>query len=900
MRNLSINSKLTLGTLILVLITIILGLGGAVANYKMEQDHHAILMRVKEIENFTKIKAAHLEWTNNLHNFLLSGQPFTGELDYTKCDMGKWTSSHVRAQEFKNLPEESQKLILSMAETHKDLHLATQLLLDAASQGNIKEANSIYITRILNDINEIRGIYTEIEITLSRQADDMIINQNNISKKTKIIIYAGMLIAIILGIIIFILLNRTITRPIVKLNRRIHKLTAENGSYETINDIQSNDELGELVKAFNQLINKINAHEFNLQAQNQELMMQSEELAVQNEEIQAQQEEIEENLAKLIEREDVLLRLYKFSRLLTETINLDQMLDRVLKGIMEEVDAQVGLIYLRDRETNELQLKTSLGIRKDDLLQDIKLGEGLAGRACLEGKSLFFNYGEGQLKTKGIYGEISMRTECYLPLIHHNELLGVIGLGSIVSQGINEERKKLIISMADQVAVALDNALTHVQTEAALIKIQEVDRVKSELLNTVSHELRTPLASIFGFAELLLKRTQIEGKEKKYLSTIYHEAVRLTGLINNFLDLQRIESGRMEFATMPVNLKQIIQNNVEIYKGQSTKHDFITEIADDLPEVLADSDRVTQVLGNLLSNAVKYSPEGGPIEIRAYRSSKYMVTVSVRDYGLGIPSDAQDKMFQPFFRVDNSDRRQIGGTGLGLAICQKIISSLGGEIKVYSQHGQGSTFTFTLPIAHQSVTEFKVSSAIPEDKTESRYILIVEDDPAMAELVADTLNGADIKTKAVTSGREMFSIIKNNLPMAIILDIILEGEMDGWDVLGHLKADPETRDIPIIITSCLDKKGKGKKMGASEFLVKPFSPEKLLYCVNAVMKQASGVVGIKCSDSITDLEKSLKSFLLSKGLTIREVQKDQEILVLFIDLQKSNSGGGVETCLTKL
>jgi signal transduction histidine kinase/methyl-accepting chemotaxis protein len=497
-----------------------------------------------------------------------------------------------------------------------------------------------------------------------------------------------------LAIVFGYLRTRAITASLQILIKELHKVSA--GKYQTLEGIWANDEIGELVRAYNQMVTTIQGNEAVLQDKNEELTAQGEELAAQNEEILAQQEALQQAVDHLTRHEELLGRLYRFSQTLTQTMEMDRLVELALNGILYETESQVGAFMLYNAATAELETRRMVGLTAT---QHFGLDDSLAGRVAREKQPLVVGYNEGQLCTQGLRGKMLMASEIYLPLVFRGDLLGVIAVGRIGKNEFFDDEQKMLTSLTAQIAVAVHNAATHLQVQRALEQVKEVDRLKSELINTVSHELRTPLSSILGFAELLLQKSPEAAKAQKYQTMIYQEARRLTGLINDFLDLQRIEDNRFELVKKPVDLAELIRTNVEVYRGQSAKHTLTISVEPNLPPINTDPDRLAQVLGNLLSNAVKYSPAGGLIEVSALRRSAQEVEVTVKDHGLGIPAEALPKLFHPFYRVDNSDRRQIGGTGLGLALCRQTLRTLGGDIWVRSEYQKGSAFIFSLPIA---------------------------------------------------------------------------------------------------------------------------------------------------------------------------------------------------------
>ncbi|MGD6844188.1 ATP-binding protein [Bacillus infantis] len=353
----------------------------------------------------------------------------------------------------------------------------------------------------------------------------------------------------------------------------------------------------------------------------------------------------------------------------------------------------------------------------------------------------------------------------------------------------------------------------------------EVDQMKSEFVSTVSHELRTPLASILGFTELMLNRELKPDKQKKYLTTIYNEARRLTALINDFLDVQRMEAGKQTYEKKYLRLLPIIEQVIEKQQINTDVHKLkIDDRSAGNDVILGDKSKVEQVFTNLISNAVKYSPGGGDIIIRLYQEDKSVVA-EVEDEGLGIPEDALDKLFTKFYRVDNSDRRRIGGTGLGLSIVQEIIKAHSGSISVTSTYGKGSKFTLSFPLIE---TVEPRTAPVPKTSAEGYRVMVVEDDQSLAELIIQELSDSGFQVVHYKKGQEALDFLARHTPDAIVLDIMLEEEqVDGWRVMEQMKENDRLKNIPIIVSTALDEKEKGFSLGAIDYLVKPYKPSQL-------------------------------------------------------------------------
>ncbi|WNS81416.1 ATP-binding protein [Domibacillus sp. DTU_2020_1001157_1_SI_ALB_TIR_016] len=350
----------------------------------------------------------------------------------------------------------------------------------------------------------------------------------------------------------------------------------------------------------------------------------------------------------------------------------------------------------------------------------------------------------------------------------------------------------------------------------------EVDQMKTELVSTVSHELRTPLSSVLGFTELLLHKQLKPEKQKKYLETIYKEAKRLTNLINDFLDLQRMESGSQVYQMEPLQINELAVEAIARFRTESSHPLVVVDEAANV-QVEGDKERLAQVLTNVLGNAIKFSPDGGHVTL-TLSNDENNVMVAIQDEGIGIPAEDIPKLFNKFQRIDNSARRKIGGTGLGLAICREIIEKHNGTITIESEEGKGTIVRLSLPLL--STGRHRI--ARPEGNENSPSVMIVEDDMSLALLLSEELKMSGFTVVYHMKPSEAFEEAKRTPLVGIVIDLMLGDDLNGWDLVELLKKEEKTKDIPIIISSALDQaEGEGKLHQIDHYLTKPYPPTQL-------------------------------------------------------------------------
>jgi signal transduction histidine kinase/CheY-like chemotaxis protein len=374
------------------------------------------------------------------------------------------------------------------------------------------------------------------------------------------------------------------------------------------------------------------------------------------------------------------------------------------------------------------------------------------------------------------------------------------------------------------------------ETAAELkVKSEELEAAsqhKSDFLANMSHELRTPLNAIIGFSQVLLEGMagEITQEQRECANDILAAGRHLLSLINDILDLSKIEAGHMDLEVRAFSLPRAIDDGVTMIKSRADVHGIrvSTSLDPGVGAVEGDERKLKQVLFNLLSNAVKFTPAGGRIDVTA-RSTPDEVQVAVRDSGIGIAPEDQEKIFEEFQQLNVKEYASQEGTGLGLALARRFVELHGGRIWVESQVGAGSTFTFSLPRTAAlvaSVQDFG-RSPLPSPEDARNTVLVIEDDAAAVNLLRRYLDGAGYEVVVATDGEAGLELARRFRPFAITLDVLLP-DFDGWDFLAQAKADPSIAHIPVVIVSMVDERGKGFALGAADYLVKPVAGEELL------------------------------------------------------------------------
>lgn len=568
-------------------------------------------------------------------------------------------------------------------------------------------------------------------------------------------------------------------------------------------------------------------------------------IAVENARLHA---EAAHNVEALEQRARRLDSIHRISSLLSSTLERDAILNTAARTLTELFNCDHCGIVLFDEEDGQGYVMAeypALGL--------VGVGIPLEGNITFErlvrenAVLAMYDTDTESDASHSIIQRVGSRSTLLAPLIARDRVFGSIGLDSSEpGRTFTEEERETYMTIAGQVALALNNAQLYEEALSA-------NRLKTEFLANMSHELRTPLNAIIGYSEMLLSQMygELNAKQVDRLTRVNTGGKHLLNLINDVLDLSKIEAGQMDLALAPLSISDVVYDAIADITPQADAKGLrvFMRVQPDLPSVQADAQRIRQIITNLLDNAVKFTNQGsvtlsadkvsmrqgitviGPIPPASVRvSDGDWLAISVTDTGIGIKLADQSIIFDAFTQADGSSIRAYEGTGLGLAITQRLINLHQGYIWVESEVGQGSTFTVLLPIQAQ------VIAAEPETEIdpETPLVLVLDDDPSALQLVQDYLSqSAAYQVVGTTSPVQALELARKLHPAVIITDLMMP-EVSGWEVLRELKNDKTTSSIPVIVLSIIEQRTIGYYLGAADYLTKPISREALLNAIDRV------------------------------------------------------------------
>ena len=728
------------------------------------------------------------------------------------------------------------------------------------------------LCNISSNINENQNLKFLIFSTLNEAADLR-------SSIKYILITVG-----IAGVLLSLILTFMFTQ---KIRSQLHLLSnatelTKQGNFKNKIEIKSNDEIGQLASAFNNMLDELDKHD------------------------------------------RAITDYSDFIALINRNASLKEIADAALNKIIKTCGFAVGAIYAV--KGSSITLIRSYGIKGKTAAEDYEFFDSaIKNREMLE-----LNFEKNFPTVSSGIISLEIKHMLLIPIIYNNEVIALLELGGLDSP--SQAVKNYLSKIQEQLAIGLTNAFAFVQLEnlvvelkllneeyqkqnqqvkqqnESLIKLhdqlrdkarelevqklraEESTKLKSQFLASMSHELRTPMNSVLGLTELILdESTLLNPKTKERLEIVHRSGKRLMSLINDILDLSKIEAGKMDLKHDDVLLEDIILDLEASIRPLVVKKHLELKIvrkANTNVFIATDRGKVTQVLINLLGNAIKFT-ERGFVELHVDDLGENQLRFDVVDSGIGISIEDQKIIFEEFRQIDGTAARKYSGTGLGLSICKKIAEMLNGSLSVESQLNKGSVFSFIIPFKVSSEKERQKQSVNVETLRKNRKnpILVIDDDADIRITIGQYLESRGYKVVYADNGASGVNLAKELQPFAITLDLLLPNK-DGWTVLNELKENPATKNIPVILVSIIGDKNLGYGLGAFEYFVKPISHNELLSAFNKLENYARKKIEkiILVDDDELEFER-FKRVLHNDGVTVHFIKDSQFAFNKIVDIQ---------------
>ena len=638
-------------------------------------------------------------------------------------------------------------------------------------------------------------------------------------------------------------------------------------------------------------------------------------------------------------------QLNRVGRQLNNTDNLSQMLNLVLKEALQVTNSPAGTISLYDKSTRALSLHSAYGFSEGFENQEpwiVRKG-GLTEHIFNERRPFVVpDIANSDIFTlNAILAREGVAALVAVPLAIADEVVGILYVNDFSPREYDENQVNILDMLANQATHAIQKARLFQAIEAEKDELRSLNenletrimertgdltktneelirsnRAKSQFLSNMSHELRTPLTSINGFSEFLLDGFvgPLNEAQTKYLTNINVSGKHLLELINGILDLSKIESGKMSLKLEKIDIPPLLDEIILVLEGYATKANVTLELqcSTEIPAIFIDRTKFKQILYNLCSNAIKFSPEGSKVEVEVnYTDASHFsgnqeqyasLAIAVRDQGIGIAEKDQESIFNPFEQADGSHSRHFEGTGLGLTLTRHLVEMHGGNITVESALGEGSCFSFALPVETEQPNKAKLIDPSlstgefitqlqqkPHDAVENDapLILIVDDDAHSLEISTLYLSNAGYRVCHAMNGDDALDVARRKRPFLILLDVMMPGK-DGWEVLQELKLDAETSDIPVIICTVSENEELGVALGATDYLAKPIDRDLLATKLTALSKgisrrrKALHVLAIDDDEKIREL---YDATLTAQGYKVHTAASGEEGLELAESMQ---------------
>src|SRR5215475_11806128 len=682
-------------------------------------------------------------------------------------------------------------------------------------------------------------------------------------KRLGFVLLAALFIAVLAGMF----LSGCIVGPIQAL--RLGAARLGSGDLSQRIAVKTGDELEALAEQFNAMAGQL-----------------QESYAGLEKKVEERTHELETRSHELAQSVGELRALGEVTQAVNSTLDLATVLSTIVAKAVELSGTEAGSIYVVDPATQGLQLRASHGM-SDDLIAELNrqgvdlsektIADAAAQKAPVQTPDLT---DAAPSPVLDILLRAGYRAVLIVPLLGPEGLTGMLVVRRKAPGEFPQHTVDLLQTFAAQSVLAIQNANLFTEVEEKSRQLEMASQHKSQFVASMSHELRTPLNAIIGLTEMMVSNAPRFGTEKaaEPLRRVHRAGTHLLGLINQVLDLSKIEAGKLELSPETVNLAPLLEDVIGTARqlAEQNKNRLVLEAQENLGQLTVDPMRLRQILLNLLSNACKFTKQG-EVKLRVKRvvDGRNWIEIAVADTGIGMTPEQQAKLFEEFTQADSSTARQYGGTGLGLAITRKLARMMGGDVTVTSEPGKGSVFTVRLPLSADSQPRSSTGSDGRRSPTPDR-VLVIDDDVTARELISEHLRAEGFSVVTAAGGMEGLKLAKELRPTVITLDVMMP-DLDGWSVLTALRQDPELADIPVIMITIVDEQRRGIALGAAGYLSKPIDRERLHQLVSRFRAAAPPTRVLVVEDDALQRERML-SWLAGPQWSVREAANGREAL----------------------